>query len=67
MYITPPYIHIILSILRYIISISSVIMLIVIAYFMRGLSWNTEKDRASIVGFTWMMITIVGSAILMWI
>lgn len=59
--------NIILTTLRYIITISNLIMIACLGYFSSGLNWNQEKDRASIVGFTWMALTIAGSVIFLWI
>jgi len=56
-----------LTTIRYIITVSNLIMIACLGYFSSGLNWNQEKDRASIVGFTWMALTIAGSVIFLWI
>ena len=54
-------------IIKGIITISDIVMFICMAYFAQGLRWREEKDRASIIGFTWMMVTIVLSGCFLWI
>ena len=52
---------------KYTVSISDIILFACIGYFMRGLRWENEKERASIVGFNWMMITIAASVVCLWV
>ena len=40
-----------------------VILFIVLLYFARVLRWRNEKDRPSVIGFGFMMATIVMSVI----
>jgi len=56
-----------LTTIRYITTVSNLIMIACLGYFSNGLNWNEEKDRPSIVGFSWMALTIAGSVILIWI
>lgn len=56
-----------LTTIRYIITVSNLIMIACLGYFSNGLNWSVEKDRPSIVGFTWMALTIAGSVIFLWI
>ena len=53
--------------MKYIFTISNAAMISTIVYFMDGLRWEEEHDHASIIGFTWMLITIAGSVVLIWI
>ena len=47
------------EVIRFIAIISDVLMFICFAYFMSGLRWSRESDRPSVVGFCWMMASIV--------
>lgn len=40
-----------------------VVMFVVLLYFASGLKWSESKDRASIIGFGFMMLTVVLSVI----
>lgn len=57
----------ILTILKYIITLSDLFLCACIGYFTQGLRWSIEKDRSSIIGFGWMLITITASVIFLWI
>lgn len=48
-------------IFKTIVTIADFIFLLILLFFMRGLSWGKKKDRASIVGFGLMMITYVAN------
>lgn len=41
--------------------ILNVIMFVILVYFARGLKWTNEKDRPSIIGFSFMIVTVVMS------
>ena len=47
------------EVIRFIAIISDVLMFICFAYFISGLRWSRESDRPSVVGFCWMMTSIV--------
>jgi hypothetical protein len=36
-----------------------ILLIGVLGYFMKGLSWETEGDRSSIIGFGWMMGVVI--------
>lgn len=36
-----------------------ILLIGVLGYFMKGLSWETEDDRSSIIGFGWMMGVVI--------
>lgn len=59
--------NIILTTLKYIITLSDLLLCACIGYFAQGLSWSVEKDRSSIIGFGWMIVTITASVIFLWI
>ncbi len=40
-----------------------VLMMIIMIYFVKGLKWKNEKDRASIIGFGFMQIVYIMSII----
>ena len=41
--------------------IMNVIMFVILVYFASGLKWTNEKDRPSIIGFSFMIVTVVMS------
>ena len=55
-----------INIIKTIATISSVLMFVVIAYFAQSLNVKEEKDKAAMVGFCWMMITIAINIGCMW-
>ena len=55
-----------LVVLRFAVSISNIIMIVMMMYFSSDLSWRYEQDRPSIIGFTWMMVTVALSICLIW-
>jgi hypothetical protein len=55
-----------INIIKTIATISSVLMFVVIAYFAQSLNVEEEKDKAAMVGFCWMMITIAINIVCMW-
>ena len=55
-----------LTVLRFAVSISNIIMIVMMMYFSSDLSWRYEQDRPSIIGFTWMMVTVALSTWLIW-
>ena len=48
------------------VSISNIVMIVMMMYFSSDLSWRYEQDRPSIIGFTWMMVTVAMSVALIW-
>lgn len=48
------------------VSISNIVMIVMMMYFSSDLSWRYEQDRPSIIGFTWMMVTIAMGTWLIW-
>jgi len=49
---------------RYLITILNIVMCLFIVFFMRGLKWG--NDKASIIGFSAMLFSYIGSIGLIW-
>lgn len=56
-----------LVVLRFAVSISNIVMIVMMMYFSSDLSWRHKQDRPSIIGFTWMMVTVALSTWLIWV
>lgn len=59
--------NILLAITKYLITISDLIMIACMGYFSSDLRWSRKEDKASMVGFTWMELSIAVSIVLMWV
>lgn len=54
-----------MAIIKTIVTVMNVTLLILILFFTRAMTW--EKNKLSIIGFGYMIITIGMSSMLMWI
>ena len=43
----------------------NILFAVLMLYFMRNLRWRNKPERASIVGFTLLMVTFVGNVIML--
>ena len=65
--ITPHVLARLVEILKIIVSISDVLLFGVLVYFVKPLRWGNERERSSIIGFWWMMVTVCLSIGCIWL
>ena len=53
--------------LRIILTVTDLLTMAALAYFLQPLRWERSKDRASIVGFWYMLGTIFLTVVVMWV
>lgn len=53
-------------IVKTIITILNILMMLILIFFTRGLSWKSQKDQASIIGFGFMICLCIANIILIW-
>lgn len=56
-----------LDFLRYTTTIFDIILLLMLAFFMRSLNYSDKKDRGAIYGFAWMMVVVLMNVACIWV
>lgn len=57
----------ILSILRFAATVLNLQIVLILAYFMAPLRWGNERDRVSLVGFSFMLGAVALDTVLVWL
>lgn len=52
--------------IKIIVTILNILMTLVLFFCVKGLSWKNQKDHASIVGFSFMVLLYMTNIYLMW-